>query len=193
MKKGLPHAPHCVWSRGLFILGRPGDEKGPRPRPPKWTAPLALFCRKAVCLGVIACSLLFLLEWQLHQAQILAGLDQNQRAFIQHDRRGALAGDVHRLGLGSNRCLHSGNLVCVGVDPLQTRGSSQLMQLRQRQLIGLGLDWGCRRSFYRCCNRLLWLSHGGCCNGRRGFHRCACSHGHGFCNHRCCLHFCSSR
>ena len=147
--------------------------------------------------GVVAGRLLFLLEGQLHQAQILAGLNQNQWAFIQHHGWWTLARNVHGLGLGCNRGLHDGNLVCIGIDPLQTRSGSQFVQLLQRQLIGLGLDGDCRRSLCWCSNNRLRLNHGRRSNGSRcrcgGFNRRWCDHSHCFCYHGSCLHFCSNR
>ena len=153
----------------------------------------------------------FLLEWQRHQAQVLAGLDQHQRAFVQHDHGRTLAWDVHRLGLGCNGRLHGGDLGGVGVHPLQTAGGCQGLKFGHGQLVGLQLGHAGSRCFNHClgsrlndglrnrlsdglCSRLCChgcdLGHFGCRRADRCCHWSRSFLGHGRHCHRCCCDRC---
>ena len=95
--------------------------------------------------------------------EILAGLDQDQWAFIQHDHGWALAWDVHGLGFGSDGRLHGCDAFGVGIDPLQTA------------LLCHGLHVGHRQA------ERLHAWHAGACGGSlrggRCFFTCGLLHG----------------
>jgi hypothetical protein len=55
---------------------------------------------------------------QLHVAQVTLGLYQYQGRVVDDHSGWALAGNVHRLGLGSDLGLHGCYLLGVGIDPL---------------------------------------------------------------------------
>lgn len=89
-------------------------------------------------------------KWQLDLAEVLAGFNQNQWAFVQHNWRFALTRHVHRLGLCRDGLLNSADLLGIRVHPLQTDLLGQSVQLGHRQLKGLhhsrhGLGGCCRR------------------------------------------------
>src|SRR3989344_1384886 len=143
-----------------------------------------------------------LLKRQLHGRQVAAGFHQHQRAFVQHYRRWALAWHADGLRLGGNRSLHSSDLVHVGVDPLQARCGSHLLQLVDGQCERLDAGQTVRSGYHRCdgcrsgcrcCNR-GWCRHR-CWRGRhRGCYRrgdrcsnggrCVGRGGHGCCHRR---------
>ena len=113
-----------------------------------------------------------LLERQLDLVQILAGLNQHQWAFVNDLNRLALTWHVNRLGFIGDDFLNHADLFSIRVDPFQTSGLSDAVQILQGQHERLdrlcnrcgswsrcGLSchrcrrWGC----YRCCS----LSHRG--------------------------------
>jgi hypothetical protein len=80
-----------------------------------------------------------LLEWQLQLPQVALGFDQHQRAFIDHDRGGALARNANRRWFGCNGRLHGGDFLRIRIDPLQAGTLCHLHQIGDRQLKRLDL------------------------------------------------------
>lgn len=118
-----------------------------------------------------------LLKRQGHSAQIAFSFDQHQGSWVQHHRRRALAGGVHRDRLCGNRSLYRGNTRWIGVYPLQTGFLGHLYQGVGRQGIA-----GNRRhtsALVDSCNR---------CSHRRGFgHWGRRQHSHWSYRCRCCF------
>ena len=69
--------------------------------------------------------------------EILAGLYQDEWAFIQHDCRWAFAWNVHRLGFGSDGRLYGCDAFWVRVDPFQTAVLRHGLHIGHRQAVGL--------------------------------------------------------
>jgi len=133
----------------------------------------------------------WLLKRQGHGRQVAAGFHQNQWAFVHSHDRWTLARHADGLWLGRNGCLHSSDLVRVGIHPLQARRGCHLLQRidGQRERLNPWHAGGGRSCHYRrscgctsdrgCSDRSRSRSHHG---GRR----CGCRNNGGCWSHRSC-------